>query len=61
MACDPVGIKEIAERLGVKRATVDMWLQRQLLPDHDWVVGGRPAWNWPIIKKWSDNRTRRRT
>lgn len=49
----PVGILEIAEKLGVKRATVDQWLQRDLLPAPDWTVGGRPAWNWPAIRRWA--------
>lgn len=50
---EPVGIKEIAERFGVKRQTVDMWLQRDLLPDPRWIVGGRPAWDWPDIELWA--------
>lgn len=54
----PVGIQEIAERLGVKRATVDQWVQRELLPPRDWTVGGRPAWNWPNIQSWAEE-TRR--
>lgn len=53
MDADPVGIKEIAERLNVKRQTVDTWLQRHLLPAPRWTVGGRPAWNWPDIQQWA--------
>lgn len=55
MAADifPVGILEIAERLDVKRATVDQWLQRDLLPPPEWKVGGRPAWNWATIRRWA--------
>jgi predicted DNA-binding transcriptional regulator AlpA len=49
----PVGIIEVAERLGVKRATVDQWGQRGLLPEPDWTVGGRPAWNWARIARWA--------
>jgi predicted DNA-binding transcriptional regulator AlpA len=49
----PVGILEIAERLGVKRATVDQWLQRGLLPPPEWTVGGRPAWDWRTIRRWA--------
>lgn len=49
----PVGIPEIAERLGVGRPTVDQWIQRELLPPRDWTVGGRPAWNWPTIRNWA--------
>lgn len=50
---EPVGIKEIAERLGVQRATVDQWLQRRLLPEASWVVGGRPAWDWRHVEEWA--------
>jgi predicted DNA-binding transcriptional regulator AlpA len=50
---EPVGIKEIAERLGVRRTTVDQWLQRKLLPDSTWTVGGRPAWEWSEIEAWA--------
>lgn len=50
----PVGIIEIAEKLGVKRATVDQWLQRGLLPEPDWTVGGRPAWEWSSIARWAE-------
>jgi hypothetical protein len=53
MACDPVGIPEIAARLNVKRSTVDMWGYRHLLPEPRWQVGGRPAWNWPDIETWA--------
>lgn len=49
----PVGIPEIAVRLGVERATVDMWRYRQLLPAPSWTVGGRPAWDWPTIAAWA--------
>jgi predicted DNA-binding transcriptional regulator AlpA len=50
----PVGIPEVAEKLGVKRATVDQWIQRGLLPEPDWTVGGRPAWNWPTVWRWAE-------
>lgn len=49
----PVGIVEIAERLGVERSTVDKWRERDLLPAPDFSVGGRPAWNWQNIKRWA--------
>lgn len=51
--CQPVGLIEIADRLGVQRNTVDVWRQRGVLPDPDWTVGGRPAWNWPTIEQWA--------
>lgn len=49
----PVGILEIAGRLGVRRVTVDQWLQRDLLPPPEWTVGGRPAWDWSNILRWA--------
>lgn len=53
MPIEPVGLAEIAERLGVKRATVDQWQARKLLPEPKWTVGGRPAWNWRDIEVWA--------
>jgi hypothetical protein len=50
---DPVGIVEIAERLKVRRKTVDVWLYRKLLPAPQWTVGGRPAWNWSDVETWA--------
>ena len=49
----PVGLAEIAERLGVERQTVDAWRHRRLLPDPAWTVGGRPAWAWSTIEAWA--------
>ena len=49
----PVGIPEIAQRLGVQRATVDQWRFRGLLPEPEWTVGGGPAWDWPTIEAWA--------
>lgn len=58
MSCDPVGAVEIAERLGVKRGTVDMWRIRGLgFPDPRWTVGGRPAWNFDEVQAWYDARS----
>lgn len=53
--CDPVGAVEIADRLHVKRATVDQWRQRDgaHFPPPRWTVGGRPAWNWHDIETWA--------
>lgn len=52
--CEPVGAVEIADRLGVNRATVDQWRQRDLgFPPPRWLVGGRPAWNWDDIEAWA--------
>jgi hypothetical protein len=53
MACDPVGVAEIAERLGVKQQTAAMWRYRDLLPDPRWEVSRLPAWNWPEVERWA--------
>lgn len=50
---DPVGIREIAERLGVQRRTIDQWRIRGRMPAPDWMVGGRPAWAWETIRSWA--------
>ena len=52
-AIEPVGLLEIAERLGVERATAHQWRTRQLLPPPRWTVGGRPAWNWAEVQQWA--------
>ncbi len=49
----PVGLAEIADRLGVERCTVDKWRNRGLLPEPRWTVGGRPAWAWADIAAWA--------
>lgn len=50
---DLVGIHEIATRLSVKRATVDQWRHRKLLPAPRWVVSGTPMWTWAEIEVWA--------
>lgn len=56
---EPVGLAEIAERLGVARQTVDSWRSRGLLPEPRWSVGGRPAWEWATIAQWARDTGRR--
>jgi hypothetical protein len=51
--CDPVGTREIAERLGVRQQTVAQWKLRGRLPPPRWSISGNPAWNWPTIAKWA--------
>lgn len=51
--CDPVGLAEMAERLGVKPQTARMWRHRNLLPEPDWTVSGQPAWSWSTIEAWA--------
>lgn len=53
MICDPVGVVDIAERLGVKRQTVAMWNLRGLLPPPEWMVSKAPCWNWPDVERWA--------
>lgn len=55
--CTPVGIAEIAERLGVRRQTVDMWRYRGVLPSPRWSVGGRPAWELADVVAWYEARS----
>lgn len=51
---DPVGAVEVAERLNVKRRTVDQWRQRATdFPAPRWTVGGRPAWNFDDVEAWA--------
>jgi hypothetical protein len=58
-AADPVGLIEIADRLGVRRQTADMWRTRGVLPEPRWVVGGRPAWDWTTdIVPWAKETSR---
>lgn len=53
MTCEPVGAKEIAERLGVEPTAVYQWQQRGVFIDPRWTVGGRPCWNWPAVESWA--------
>lgn len=51
---DPVGTKEIADRLRVEQQTAWNWKQRGVFPPARWTVGGRDAWSWPIdIEPWA--------
>ena len=54
ISVEPVGLAEIADRLGVARQTVDSWRTRGVLPAPTWEVGGRPAWDWETIRAWAD-------
>ena len=56
---EPVGTREIAERLGVTRKAVEAWRVRNLgFPEPRWTVGGRPAWDWDDVEDWA-RKTRR--
>jgi predicted DNA-binding transcriptional regulator AlpA len=50
---EPVGLAEIAQRLGVERQTAKQWNLRKLLPPPRWTVSGSPAWEWSDIEKWA--------
>lgn len=50
---DPVGLSDIADRLGVARPTVKAWKQRGLLPEPKWRASGGPLWDWPQIERWA--------
>jgi hypothetical protein len=53
---DPVGIQEIADRLGVPRERADKWRQRGVLPvPEESTVGGRPWWRWRTISESAQN------
>ena len=48
-----VGISEVAERLGVKRSTVDRWRQRDVMPAPGWVLSSSPVWVWGEVEAWA--------
>jgi len=47
--CDPVGEREIADRLGLARGTIHKWRQRGQLPAPEFTISGQPAWNWATV------------
>lgn len=49
----PVGLSEIAQRLGVAHDTPYKWKLRGLLPEPRWTVSGWPAWAWSDIEEWA--------
>lgn len=49
---EPVGLVEIADRLGVPRGQLDVMRHRGQMPEPRWTVGGRPAWDWSTIEGW---------
>lgn len=51
---DPVGVLEIAARLGVADRTVHMWIHRDNLPPADYdSINGTRAWEWQTILWWA--------
>lgn len=53
LKADPMGPKEVADFLAVKRATVQQWLFRKVLPNRDFTVSGFPAWEKETIVRWA--------
>jgi hypothetical protein len=48
-----IGLGEIAERLRVRRDTVDHWRVREVLPETSEAEGRRPRWPWGVIRGWA--------
>jgi hypothetical protein len=57
----PVGLVEIAERLGYPRTTAKTWHQRGVLPGPGpGLVSGAPWWDLPVILEWAEKTGRLR-
>lgn len=50
---DIVSAQEIADRLGVKKATVHMWRSRGILPEPTFDLAVGPVWFWATIEDWA--------
>ncbi|MCA1832577.1 MAG: hypothetical protein LC750_07570 [Actinobacteria bacterium] len=53
---EPVGLLEIAERLGVRPQTARNWRGgdvRVPMPAPRWTVSGMPAWAWDDVEAWA--------
>ena len=50
---DPVGPAEIADRLGVREATIRQWKWRGLMPPPRTTISGVPLWDWPVVERWA--------
>lgn len=57
---EPVGLKEIAEMLGVQENTARVWRKRGVLPEPKWWASGVPLWNRADIIKWHEKRDARK-
>lgn len=49
---DLVSNQEIADRLGVQKATVHQWRFRELMPAPDWILAIGPIWRWSTVEDW---------
>lgn len=52
--CDLVGTEEIAAMLQVERRTVNVWKQRERLPEPYAVISGTPIWLRDDIVAWAE-------
>lgn len=51
--CDPVGIVDIAERAGVSKSAVRMWIYRRSdFPPEAGRVNADRWWHWPDVDAW---------
>jgi hypothetical protein len=52
---EPVGLSEIADRLGYPRQTAKQWhSMRHVLPEPGpGTVSGKPWWDWGVIVEWA--------
>jgi predicted site-specific integrase-resolvase len=51
---EPVGLREIADRLGVQPQSAYNWRTRGVLPPPRWTVSGQPVWSWQRdIEPWA--------
>lgn len=54
---DPVGLMEIAARLGVRPQTARNWRSRgtqELMPEPRWTISGIPVWDWVLdVEPWA--------
>lgn len=51
---EPVGLAEIADKLGYPRQTAKTWQQRGVLPEAGpGTVSGAPWWDWQAIEAWA--------
>lgn len=51
---EPVGLAEVADRLGLHRQTTKQWHLRKLLPPPGpGTVSGAPWWDWAVIEEWA--------
>jgi predicted site-specific integrase-resolvase len=56
--CEPMGVAEVADMLGVKRDTVDKWLFRGLLEPRWRLVAG-PIFERADVEQWAEATGRR--